>query len=369
MPADAAKPTILIVEDELGPRNALQVILRPFYNLRTVDSGNAAMQALKEAPVDLITLDMKLPDQHGLDVLQQIKTDHQDVAVIVITGYGSLQSAMDAIRYGASHYLLKPFNVTELLAIINQTLEKKRRLEILRQALDDCHTLWGTEKDAAGAWTRIIERYDPVRPKTKPDMPPSSDTTLLLMEILEAYDRDLFNHSTRTSFYAALMGKQLRLSDAERKSLVMGAFVHDIGSILLPRWPERQSVSTVQLRQHPEVGARMLLPLRLAPEVGQIVLYHHEHYDGQGYPYGLQGEGIPLLARVVGIAQAFDHLTVDHPGRAALSVDEAIQRIKRLSGSRFDPDLVDVITRAANDSATALPTLAASSRQPLMPEL
>jgi len=177
----AEKPTILIVEDELGPRNALQVILRPFYNLRTVDSGNAAMQALTEAPVDLITLDMKLPDQHGLEVLQQIKAGYHDVAVIVITGYGSLQSAMDAIRYGASHYLLKPFNVTELLAIINQTLEKKRRLEVLLQALEHCEVLWRTENDAATAWARIIERYDLVRPKTKSDTPPLSDTTLLLI--------------------------------------------------------------------------------------------------------------------------------------------------------------------------------------------
>ena len=365
----AEKPTILIVEDELGPRNALQVILRPFYNLRTVDSGNAAMQALKEAPVDLITLDMKLPDQHGLEVLQQIKAGYHDVAVIVITGYGSLQSAMDAIRYGASHYLLKPFNVTELLAIINQTLEKKRRLEVLRQALENCEALWRTENDAATAWARIIERYDLVRPKTKSDTPPLSDTTLLLIEMLEAFDRDLFNHSTRTSFYAALMGKQLKLSEGDRKSLVLGAFLHDIGSILLHQWPGHQSLPADYVKQHPELGARMLLPLRLPPEVGQIVLYHHEHYDGQGYPYGLQGEGIPLLARVVGIAQAFDHLTADHPGRPSLSVEEAILRIKRLASRRFDPDLVDVITRAANDSATSLPTLAASSRQPLMPEL
>jgi cyclic di-GMP phosphodiesterase len=276
---------------------------------------------------------------------------------------------MDAIRYGASHYLLKPFNVTELLAIINQTLEKKRRLEILREALEECAALWRTETEAATAWTRIFERYDPVRPKTKPDAPPLSDTTLLLMELMEAYDRDLFNHCTRTSFYAALMGKQLKLSDGERKSLVLGAFLHDIGSILLHQSPGRQTGPAGHPKQHPELGARMLLPLRLPPEVGQIVLYHHEHYDGQGYPYGLQGEGIPLLARVVGIAQGFDHLTADHPGRPPLSVEQAIERIKRLAGRRFDPDLVDVITRAANDSATSLPTLAASSQQPLMPEL
>src|SRR5437870_8201919 len=96
---DSSRPTILIVEDEAGPREALKLILRPFYNLHSVDSAEAAIHLLKEQAIDLVTLDLKLPGKQGAELLQEIKRDHEQVEVIVITGYGSLKSAMDGLRY------------------------------------------------------------------------------------------------------------------------------------------------------------------------------------------------------------------------------------------------------------------------------
>src|SRR6476660_1042620 len=116
------KPTVLVIDDEAGPRDALKVILRPFFNIQSAESAQAAIDVLNQQPIDLITLDQKLPDRQGLDLLQEIKHDHADLEVIIITGYGSLKSAMEGIRHGAAGYLLKPFNVTELLSLINQTL-------------------------------------------------------------------------------------------------------------------------------------------------------------------------------------------------------------------------------------------------------
>ncbi|MDQ6734803.1 MAG: response regulator [Nitrospirota bacterium] len=370
MLAHSVKPTILIVEDEVGPRNALQIILRPFYNLHSVDNGHEALRVLHDHTIDLITLDVKLPDQSGLDVLKQVKSQHRDVEVIVITGYGSLQSAMDATRFGAAAYLLKPFNVTELLAIIDQTLAKKQRLEHLRHWLSRSESLWGSEPDSDAAWKHLIAQYQELRTKTKhesttPDYP---EFAPLLSELLEAYHRDMFNHANRTSFYAGLMGKQLRLTDVEYKSLVLGAFLHDIGRLALEKSPHLMpSQRREGYKEHPEIGARMILPLRLPAEVGQIILYHHECYDGSGYPYGLQGEGIPLLARVVAIAEAFDHLTGEHPCRLASSVDEAVLQIQRQASERFDPSLTQLLGRVAGECASSLPNLAASSRQ-VMPD-
>ena len=126
------KPTLLVIDDEAGPRDALSVILRPFFNIQTAESASAAIDVLNSQPIDLITLDQKLPDRQGIDLLQDIKHHHAGVEVIIITGYGSLKSAMEGIRHGAAGYLLKPFNVTELLSLINQTLEKKQRLDFLR---------------------------------------------------------------------------------------------------------------------------------------------------------------------------------------------------------------------------------------------
>lgn len=126
------KPSVLVVDDETGPRDALKVILRPFFTIYTADNARSALHVLKEQHIDLITLDQKLPDRQGLDLLQDIKQDYADIEVIIITGYGSLTSAMEGIRHGAAGYLLKPFNVTELITLINQTLEKKHRLDYLR---------------------------------------------------------------------------------------------------------------------------------------------------------------------------------------------------------------------------------------------
>ena len=101
---DSSRSTILIVEDEAGPREALKLILRPFYNLHSVDSAEAALHLLREQAIDLVTLDLKLPGKQGADLLQEIKRDYEHVEVIIITGYGSLKSAMDGLRYGASGY-------------------------------------------------------------------------------------------------------------------------------------------------------------------------------------------------------------------------------------------------------------------------
>jgi putative nucleotidyltransferase with HDIG domain len=360
------KPTILIVEDEVGPRNALQIILRPFYNLHCVDNGHAALRILQEHSIDLITLDVKLPDQSGLEVLQQVKARHHEVEVVVITGYGSLRSAMDATRFGAAAYLLKPFNVTELLAIIDQTLAKKQRLENLRHWLSSSDGLWGSESESAAAWRHIIDQYQDLRPKTKhePSITDYPELAPLLSELLEAYNREVFNHANRTSFYASLMGKQLRLTEVECKSLALGAFLHDIGSLAIGKPPRLlPSHQRERYKHHPEIGARMILPLRLPAEVGQIILYHHEHYDGSGYPYGLQGEGIPLLARVVAIAEAFDHLTAEHPSQPVLSVADAVSEIQRQAPAHFDPVLTKLLGHVAGECAPSLPELAASSRQ------
>ena len=143
MTIERSKPTILIVEDEEGPRNALKIILRPFFELAITSSRHEAMKALIAQPIDLVTLDLKLPDGYGLDLFHAIKRARRGVEIVIITGYGTLKSSQEAVRHGAAGYLLKPFNVAELIALINRTLERNRfsltrtadQLRISRHAL------------------------------------------------------------------------------------------------------------------------------------------------------------------------------------------------------------------------------------------
>ncbi len=371
------KPTILIVEDEAGPRDALKVILRPFFNIHVAENGHVAMRVLKEQSVDLVTLDQKLPDRQGLDLLQDIKLEHGDVEVIIITGYGSLKSAMEGIRHGAAGYLLKPFNVTELITLINQTLEKKQRLDYLRGFLTHPGELVAAERESEQAWKRLSEQYSSLmKAKQESDhrFGESAGLIPLLSDMLEAKDRQLFNHSSRVSFYSTLLANRLNLSLPEQKSLALGAFLHDIGKIAiegqLPSKTEgHETAEQDLLNRHPEIGARMILPLGLPAEVGQIISYHHERYDGSGYPYGLQGEGIPLLARIVSIAQTFDHLTTDPPTPQAMPIEAAIQQITLQAETRFDPMLTDVFARVMNECKASLPALAMSARPMPISEL
>lgn len=364
------KPTVLVVDDEAGPRDALKVILRPFFNIHSADNANAALDVLKTQHVDLITLDQKLPDRQGLDLLQDIKHRHAEIEVIIVTGYGSLKSAMDGIRHGAAGYLLKPFNVTELISLINQTLEKKHRLDFVRNFLRSSPELWGSEQENALAWQALKSGYFALasRGRGTAALPcETSDLLPLLSDMLEATERQLLNHSSRVSFYATLLGNRLKLTNDGQQSLTMGAFLHDIGktAIASDKCSDNRNASPdedASCSDYPERGAHLTRLLGLPAEIAQIVAYHRERWDGNNSPHGLRGEGIPLLARIVGIAETFDHLTAEAPGRSPLSLDEATRHLLLESHTRFDPQLTKLFIEVVHEcKASLLPMAIAAS--------
>ena len=350
------QPTVLVVDDEAGPRDALKFILRTFCNVRSAENAKMALEVLGQEPIDLITLDQKLPDRHGLELLRDIKHHHPDVEVIIVTGYGSLKSAMEGIRQGAAGYLLKPFNVNELTTLIQQTMDKKRRLDFLRYCLRTLPDLWGSEEESGRAWDTVKTEYASlsIHPQNHDALQQDEMTLLpLLSDALEATDRQLLNHSSRVSFHATLMASRLNLTVSEQKALALGAFLHDVGKTVShhisfqgtdPRRAKHPSV-----REHVDRGARMIAPLGLPIETRNHRI-HHERWDGQGYPHGLQGTDIPLLARIVGIAQTFDHLTADAPGRVALPLEAAIRQISLQSDTHFDPQLLELFVQVVKDS-------------------
>lgn len=324
-PGASSKPSVLIVEDEAGPREALKMILRPFFNLHAVESAAAAQQVLKEHKIDVVTLDLKLADRNGTDLLQEIKRDQEDVEVIIITGYGSLKSAMDGIRYGAAGYLLKPFDVMELIDVVTHALEKKRRLDGLREILRTFGNVCDTDVDAETAWKNLARS-------------------------LEAKDPDLVRHSERVCFYSSLLGEHLPLKPQDREALRVGSWLHDMGKVCLdvrilsksaqldPRDPEL-------VKCHPAIGARIVQTLPFHPAVSEIIRHHHEQYDGAGYPDGLKGEEIPYLARVVSLANVFDDLTAQQPDRDPLSIEDARTFVQRQAGTLFDPVLAEMFVK------------------------
>jgi response regulator RpfG family c-di-GMP phosphodiesterase len=338
------KPTVLIVDDEAAPRAALSQILREDFHILTADNADTALGTLDNHSVDLVTLDLKLPDRSGSDLLKDIKRAHAETEVIMVTAYGSLQSAMDCIRHGAAGFLLKPFNASELLAISLQTAQKKLRLDQLRPLLATSTMLWDPEPACSNAWKALINDYTAMngtgslsasnRDQISPLVP-------LISDLLETKDRHLLNHGSRVSFYATLTAHRLSLSIADQQSLALGALVHDLDLISVSNTRVLDMDSNPQTHS-PDLGARMGRAMGLSADVVQVIALHHERWDGTGYPFGLQEDRTPLLARIVGIAQVFDDLTADKPEGIPLSFDEAIQQIEQQAGAAFDPALTEV---------------------------
>ena len=228
------RPTVLIVDDEAAPRAALTQILQQDFHILTADTARAALAVLDDHGVDLVTLDLKLPDRSGSDLLHDIKRAHAEIEVIMVTAYGSLQSAMDCIRHGAAGFLLKPFNASELLAISLQTAQKKLRLDQLRPVLTNSTTLWGPEPACTKAWQALVDDYTTMNRTGSLSASHSDETSPLvplISDLLEAKDRHLLNHGSRVSFYSTLVANRLSLPIAEQQSLALGALVHDLDLI------------------------------------------------------------------------------------------------------------------------------------------
>jgi putative two-component system response regulator len=345
------KPTVLIVDDEAAPRAALTQILKQDFHILTAENAHAALAILDDHGVDLVTLDLKLPDCSGSDLLHDIKRAHAETEVIMVTAYGSLQSAMDCIRNGAAGFLLKPFNASELLTISLQTAQKKLRLDQLRPVLANSTTLWGPEPACTKSWQALVNDYTAMNRTGSLSASHSDETSPLvplISDLLEAKDRHLLNHGNRVSFYATLVANRLSLSIADQQSLALGALMHDLDLISVSESHVLNMESDQQIHR-PDLGARMGRAMGLSSDAVQIIALHHERWDGTGYPFGLREDRTPLLARIVGIAQVFDDLAAEKPERTSLPINEALQQIEQQAGTAFDPTLTELFCRTMRE--------------------
>jgi putative nucleotidyltransferase with HDIG domain len=346
------KPTVLIVDDEPAPRASLTHVLRQDFNILTADTAGAALVVLDQGGIDLVTLDLKLPDRPGSSLLRDIKLAHAAVEVIMVTAYGTLESAMDCIHQGAAGFLLKPFNASELLTISLQASHKKQRLDLLRAALTEERALREPVPSCTEAWHSLVARYSTLlrtrHPAQAAGEAEPSPSIYLVSDLLEAKARHLVNHANRVSFYATLVATRLELSLAEQQLLSLGALAHDLDLIHAPDASVLREQSD-RKSHHPDVGAKIGRAIGLPADTLQIIALHHERWDGTGYPFGLQGEQIPFLARLVSLAQTFDELTADSPGKRPLSIKAALERIEQDSGSAFDPSLTAVFCRTMSE--------------------
>ena len=354
--------SILIVDDEIGPRESLRMILKPIYEVHTAANGYEALNFIGREKVDLVTLDLKMPGIPGMDVLREIKKLNNNVEVIIITGYGTLANAVEAIRFGAVDFISKPFNIAEIISIVGKSVERRDfslKIKNLIQKIKDFHLLGEDGRGEALSNLRAClqaPRANEIRKEMKESLQQLEnlhsqkvsvnylDFLKVLMYILESKEPCNSGHSERVCYYSDIIAQDLHLSLEEKEELQIATLLHDIGKIGLSKHllekinPSQREYQTI--RQHPLNGVQIIEPLAFSHTVTLAIRHHHERWDGKGYPDGLFGEQIPLLARVIALADSYDAMTSDRPYRKGLPLKSVQEEIERNAGIQFDPHIV-----------------------------
>lgn len=483
---------VLVVDDEKVIRGILSDFLTTEgLVVRTAENGEAALAELQQRSYNLVISDLKMPRMGGLELLEAINRLQLPVLTIIITGFGTVETAIEAMKRGAYDYVLKPFKVEDIVHIVKRALERQRlerenmRLRealsvyqiseaisqslsvepILRLLVDtavdelgaDAVTLLLEEGEHSGHYSERLRRcrdghqdalsqpkvaellrcYEGAMPvlahgaklqqffaseidaeqvvafcsiplivrhrvvgmlnacsytrgckfsegqrkmlavlgsrtavsienarlyESLVDSKRSLEvanhsleenfrqTIVGFANALEESDRYTRGHSERVSIYARLIGEGMGLSERDLDRVVLSAKVHDIGKIGIPSeklnkasrlTPEEIAI----FRTHPEKGRRILDPIPFLRDLVPAVYCHHECYDGRGYPQGLVGEQIPLIGRIISVADTYDAMTTDRAYRRALPHAAAMTELKRCAGSQFDPEIVAVFER------------------------
>jgi len=350
MEAKTNASNILIVDDEIGPRESLRMVLKPNHNVYTVENGYAAIQMIQQVNMDVLTLDLKMPGMNGIDTLKEIRMISPDVMVIIITGYGTLKTAIEAIRYGVFDYIPKPFNVPEILSIIDKSIQRRKLNLKMKEILGNCFNQQLLKEPVPDSDSPLQEENKGVT-DYKWDEINLSDTqsclefAKVLAYTLEEKDPYTSGHSERVCYYSDFVSKRLSLSPKERSELQIASYLHDIGKIgISNRFINKKGTLSptdwAVIKQHTRKSIELLVPLNLSSNIISYIQHHHERYDGTGYPDGLAGEKIPLGARIIAISDSYDSMTSDRPYRKPLTNGDAKSELLKNAGKQFDPKLV-----------------------------
>jgi len=324
MVSETVRPTILVADDM--PENCLllgQILELAGFRVLTAQRGDTALDAINgNGAIDLAILDVVMPGMNGFDLCRAIKANPATrlVPVVLVTGLSASQDRIKGIEAGADDFLGKPVNSEELRARVRSLIRLKHYTDELESA-----------ENVVFALARSIEAKDP-------------------------YTQ---GHCERLSQYSVDIGKALGLPHDQLVALHRGGIVHDIGKVAVPEdilnkpgrlTPEERKI----MEMHSEAGERICAPLKSFRLVLPIIRHHHEKLDGSGYPDGLRGDAIPLLARILQVADVYDALATDRPYRAALPVDETF-RVMREEANRgwWDLTLIDTLESVIRTSGGA----------------
>jgi putative two-component system response regulator len=320
---DRSAGRVLVVDDmEANRRLVASVLKRDGYTVGFAAGGRDALDVVARDQPDLVLMDVMMPGVDGFAACAALKADQRTrlVPVVLLTALRHTEDRIRGIDAGADDFLSKPVNPHELRARVRSLIRLKRHTDDLESA---------------------------------------ESVIVSLALTIEARDRSTKGHCERLAVYASLLGASLGLSDDDIAALERGGFLHDIGKVGVPDaiLLKRGRLTPAEyetMKRHTEIGDRLCTELRSLRRVSPIVRHHHERLDGTGYPDGLHGDAIPLLAQITGIVDVFDALTTERPYKLALPADNAFDELRRdVQRGWRRGDLVEAfITLARRDGFT-----------------
>jgi len=320
---------ILVIDDSPINLKLVTKALEDAYEVITYKSGNEALDYLKENRVDLVLLDVIIPDIDGFEVFQKIKLDekNRNVPVAFLTAEEETETEIKGLKMGAVDFIHKPFVPQIMLHKINRILQ----LEELNKNLEDM-----------------------VKEKTGQVEQLSFEIISTIAGMIEAKDSYTKGHSVRVAEYSALIARELNWSEEEIQNLKYIALLHDIGKVGIPdnilNKPGKLTDNEFNIiKSHTTLAGDILKDIQTITDVDAGAKYHHERYDGKGYPGGLSGEDIPVVARIIGIADAYDAMNSKRVYRDALAKKEIRNEIVNGSGTQFDPVFADIFLRLLDE--------------------
>ncbi|MBQ4078680.1 HD domain-containing protein [bacterium] len=310
------KYKILIVDDEPDNLALLYRTLRGKYEIAKSTSPLQALEILKQEHFHCILSDHKMPEMDGVEFLKRSHDIAPDTMRLLVTAYTDAGILIDAINYAKIYrYIKKPYNPDELLLIVENALE-----------------YWQLKYDNSALVNDLKELF--------------AGTITAIVEALDAKDSYTLGRSRRVTFYAVKMAKALHLSDTTVGKIELAGLLHDIGMIgvsddILAKVEKLTQDEYDEIKKHVHHSVRILDDIKQLADVVEIIKYHHEFYDGTGYPYAMKGEDIPIGSRIIAVADAFDSMVTPKVYRQQVVPSEALAKIKALVGIQFDPIVVE----------------------------
>jgi putative two-component system response regulator len=325
---DKKKGQILIVDDELYIQEILKSSLEEAgYACVAVGNADDALSAFAAQQFDVALTDIRMPGKQGMELLQEIKTAYPEVIVLMITAIDSANTAIESMRLGAYDYIIKPFNLDQVLVSVNRAMDKRR----LENANREYQRYLLQVADERAAETRRLFYA----------------MTQVLVHLLDLKVPFNEGHAQRVAEKARYVARELRMTDDGVRKVYLAALLHDVGMILVEDMLlNKQGTLTIDEQRHIQERTSMadevLRPILDDEEVLKSIRHNRERYDGTGYPGRLKGNLIPLGARVIAVVEAFDAITMGRPYKLPRTPEEALEELARCAQTQFDPQVVTV---------------------------